>query len=572
MQISTESDMSCTVNATASRYTIKLNKQTCTAVYFRIRHRTAVGCELYLQGTLLPLRFKSFTKEFQSFLDYLTFTDAFYIKLDACPQGFALNGIKEACECDPYLVLSEKISVSDCDINDQTILRPGNSWIFADTVNSSHAYHLSAHCPFDYCLPHASRLKLSEPNMQCQLNRVGTLCGRCRPGFSSVFASSHCKKCSNFFMLTIILFFFAGVALVVVLFVLNFTVTDGDINGITFYVSVISINDHIFLNQHSFVYTAISLINLDLGIEICFYDGMSNYAKMWLQLVFPFFLYGIALLLIITSRYVPVIQRITAHKALAVLATLFLLSFTKILRTTCNVLFSYSTIEHLPSKHTILLWSVNASAPFSGKKIMFLFVVCVVLFTFLLLYNAMLIFTRPLLRFKVISRFKPLLDCYQGPYKNRFYFWTGAQLAVRSIFFGLSTLPRNTNLMASILLTGVIMCTHGIVYPYKSKLQNAQDLLLLLNLQGLFVLSQHTNLHHIGVDLLVSLSFLQFLLILLNHIRLNFCSTCQCSAIANCSIARSLFGYRNAAQNNRNVPGNDDCMEFREPLIGEFNT
>ena len=27
-----------------------------------------------------------------------------------------------------------------------------------------------------------------------------------------------------------------------------------------------------------------------MGIEICFYDGMDDYAKMWLQLLFPLYL------------------------------------------------------------------------------------------------------------------------------------------------------------------------------------------------------------------------------------------------------------------------------------------
>ena len=41
-------------------------------------------------------------------------------------------------------------------------------------------------------------------------------------------------------------------------------------------------------------YTFISLANLDLGIQTCFYNGMDDYAKMWLQLAFPFYLIFIA--------------------------------------------------------------------------------------------------------------------------------------------------------------------------------------------------------------------------------------------------------------------------------------
>ena len=79
------------------------------------------------------------------------------------------------------------------------------------------------------------------------------------------------------------------------------------------------------------IYLFTSLANLDLGIKTCFYNGMDDYAKLWLQLAFPIYLIFIATLLIITSRYSTRIQRLTARRALPVLATLFLLSYIKII-------------------------------------------------------------------------------------------------------------------------------------------------------------------------------------------------------------------------------------------------
>ena len=67
------------------------------------------------------------------------------------------------------------------------------------------------------------------------------------------------------------------------------------------------------------------------------------------------------------SRYFPTVQRLTAHRALPVLATLFLLSYTKILLTVSSVLFSYSTIINLPSEHTTLVWSIDANVPLLGS-------------------------------------------------------------------------------------------------------------------------------------------------------------------------------------------------------------
>jgi len=73
--------------------------------------------------------------------------------------------------------------------------------------------------------------------------------------------------------------------LVLLLFLLNFTVTDGTINPFVFYVNTISINNTVFFpddnsNENVFAYVFISLANLDLGIETCFYNGMGDYTKM----------------------------------------------------------------------------------------------------------------------------------------------------------------------------------------------------------------------------------------------------------------------------------------------------
>ena len=170
----------------------------------------------------------------------------------------------------------------------------------------------------------------------------------------TVFGSSLCQQCSSVYLLLIVPIAVTGLFLVFILFALNITVTNGAINGLVFYVNVISINASIFFSEFTPAYTFISLANLDLGIEICFYNGMDDYAKMWLQLMFRTYLILIATSLIITSRYSVKVQRLTARRALPVLATLFLLSYTKILQTVSSVLFFYSTVTDFPSEQSTL--------------------------------------------------------------------------------------------------------------------------------------------------------------------------------------------------------------------------
>ena len=274
------------------------------------------------------------------------------------------------------------------------------------------------------------------------------------------------------------------------------------------------------LNHFTPVYTFMSLANLDLGIQTCFYNGMDDYAKMWLQLAFPFYLIFIATLIIITSRYSTTIQRLTARRALPVLATLFLLSYTKILRIVSSVLFFYSTITHLPSKHTTLVWSVDANVPLFGVRFTILFIMCLILFLILVPFNIILLFTRTLSRFRFINKFKPLLDAYQGPYKDKYYYWTGLQLLIRAMFFGISSLDRNINIAISILLLSVIIGYHGVMQPFKIKHKNYQEMLLFFNLQGLYVILSYSQgiSDTSAITVMITVAAVHFSFIMVYHV------------------------------------------------------
>ena len=424
-------------------------------------------CELYLSAEGIP--------------------EIFYVKLLPCPVGFSLQSHLQGCHCNPVLD-SDVISVTTCRLADGTILRPAMSWISADTVNGSHRYYVSSQCPFDYCLPYSSYLNLSTPDMQCQFNRSGVLCGHCQEGLSAVFGSSQCKKCSNIYLFIIIPIAIAGIVLVMMLFVLKLTVTNGTISTFIFYVNIVNTNYSSLLpNCHSPICILLSIFNLDLGIETCFYNNMSDYSKTCLQLVFPFYLIMIALALILSSRYSSKVQRLTAQKGLHVLATLFLLSYTKILSMVCHVLFLYTQTTHLPSRHTELFWSVDTSVELFGIKFTILFIVCLLILLALLSFNILLLFRSSLSRFKVVNTFKPLLDPYLGPYKNKYLYWTGLQLLLRSIFFSLSALDNRISLITGTIAVGILLCMQGILHPFKSWFNNVQESLFLLNLLLVYI-------------------------------------------------------------------------------------
>ena len=542
----------CIVNKDDEK--VQITSKNCTKLYYTIAFPTDSWCELFLK---VP---------YNTHMEY----SIFYVRQLICPLGFVKkDGV---CQCFPAFKL---FGITDCDINKQSVLRPVNSWIHALDYDK---YIISAQCPFHYCKTGAFYLNLSTPEAQCQFNRSGLLCGQCQHDLSAVLGHSHCQRCSNIYLLLIIPIAIAGLALVLVLFLLNLTVTDGTINAFILYANILSVNSTIFFGncQNTIAYVFISLANLDLGINTCLYNGMDDYAKIWLQLGFPFFLILISTLLIIASRYSNIIQKITSHRALAVLATLFLLSYTKILRIMCNVLFLYSSITHLPSQHTTHVWSVDANVPLFELRFILLFTVCLILFLILVPFNIILLFTRTLSRFNFISKFKPLLDAFQGPYKTRFYYWTGLQLVVRTLFFGLSSLNKEINLTISIIIFSTINIVHANTKPFKSNVKNYQELLLILNLIVLYIfalLSASNDIDATVVNVMIALAVVQFSLIVIYHTLIYACNTKKISLLRCYNMLTRLYMKPKVQQFELypcNIPEVAyNYHEYQEPLIGQ---
>ena len=488
-------------NVIYAKQNIQLIDKTCTMVEYTIGFpANSSWCELFL-------------KTQQAHNQY----DAYYIMELPCPLGFVkVDGI---CQCYPSF---KQFGFIDCDIDTQTILRPSKGWIFFNNAkeNGSYSCYISQSCPYDYCKPYAFYFNLSIPDFQCQFNRTGLLCGQCQQGLSTMFSSHDCQHCSNIYLLLLIPIGIAGLVLILILFLLNLTVTDGTINPLVLYMNIISINYTIFFpNDHTTIplYTLISLANLNLGIKTCFYNGMDDYAKIWLQLAFPFYIISIAIVINIVSRYSITIQRlITTQKSSAVLATLFLLSFTNILRTTSSVLFSYSSISHLPNEHTTLVWSLDANIPLFEVKFTLLFIICIILFLLLTLFTVIMLCANILTKFRFLST---ILDIYQKPY--RLHYWFGLQLVMRAIFLYISNLDKKIDIAISMIIINIVSTIQGMQKPFQNKFHNYNEALFMINLLGLyaFVLSEWW----IANEVLIVIAEIQFSCIVMHRVANQLC-------------------------------------------------
>ena len=311
------------------------------------------------------------------------------LKLLPCPDGFQLA--RDECTCETRL----QMYTSRCYVGDRTIENSGDFWVggLYDDSGSYTGLILYPHCPFNYCVTNKVRFILSEADEQCNFNRSGTLCGQCRRNHSLLLGSSHCSNCLNHYIALVLIFALAGVALIAMLLFLKLTVATGTINGLIFYANIVAVNRDIFLPPGEFNWQKIFIawLNLDFGIEVCFFDGMDVYIHTWLQFVFPFYVWSLVGVIIFISHRSTWITRRLGSNPIAVLATLFLLSYTKLLRTIMAV-FYFARLDY-PYGQTETVWLYDGNIVYlHGKHIpLFIFALLVFLFVFLP-YNLLLVF------------------------------------------------------------------------------------------------------------------------------------------------------------------------------------
>ena len=458
-----------------------------------------------------------------------------HLYLKHCPKGFVFDN--SSCICDPVL---QKHAIS-CDINNQRIHRQPSFWIYTIESEETPSGSLMGnvlvheHCPFDYCKPYSLNLSLESPDEQCAFNRSGILCGACQHSLSHVLGSSNCKECSSLWLILFIpAFALAGIILVIFLMVLNLTVPIGTINGLIFYANIVRANHAIFFTHstsNSFLSWFIAWVNLDLGIETCFYSGFDAYAKTWLQFIFPIYIWLVVIIIIVSSHYYTMAAKLAGRNSVKVLATLFLLSYAKLLRVTIAILSS-TTLE-CPDGSVRRVWLYDGNVDYlKGKHVPLFMAALLVLLVLSLPYTALLLFIQ-CLQLKSnyralfwIGKFKPLFDAYTGPYKDKHRYWTGLLLLVRAVLFLIFSVnvfgDPAINLLVvllAILLLLVKLAFYGGIY--KATYLNALEYSFLLNL-GL--LSSCTLYNHsaeidqkVFTHISTSIAFATFIAVIFYH-------------------------------------------------------
>ena len=470
------------------------------------------------------------------------------ITFERCPIGFELSDSTGECICDHTIwQYTNSCSINPCDINRQAIFRNDSStfWLSVSYKRGTpEGFIHHPFCPLDYCTTESKYINLMDPDKQCNVNRTGLLCGKCKQGFSLVLGSSQCKECSNNYLALLIPFALAGVVLIILLFLLHLTVAAGTLHGLIFYANIVAANHHIFpqsSNNPASIF--IAWLNLDLGIQTCFYNGMDAYAKTWLDLVFPVYIWVIVGFLVYVSHHSVTVTKLLGSSPVPVLATLFLLSYAKVLRTIIAAL-SLTVLHYTSYPHKdVIVWIRDANVSLEKYIPLALAALLFLLFLFipytLLLLLGQWLQTKShlhLLSWVKSPKLKAILDAYHAPYKPKHRYWTGLLLFIRCALFLVFAFNISGNNSVNLLV--ISSTTSGIFIwfalsgmVYKKWCLNALEMSFILNLGTLAAATYHVKLsggsQAAVVCTSVGIAFLTFVGIVTYHIYLKIKSKAQ---------------------------------------------
>ena len=423
----------------------------------------------------------------------------------SCPIGLQVSGKTDTnCICECHSDIGRY--VEQCDSHTGSLVKQPQSRAWISYINDTNltGYLVYPNCPFDYCLSTSPSIYLNQPNgadAQCDFSRSSLLCGSCQPGLSLSLGSSRCLPCPSYwpalFIVISIAAILAGIALVMLLLVLNMTVAVGTLNGLILYTNVVYANKSILLplQQINFPTVFISWLNLELGIDTCYIPGMDTYIKTWLQLAFPTYVILLVVSVIIISSYSTRFSNLIGKKnPVATLATLILLSYAKLFEI-CFKSLSVGILEY-PDGSSKMLWLPDATVKYLFVEHIPLFIAAVLILLVGLVYTTLLFSWQWLLylprwrifRWSMNPKIQTFIETYHTPYTPKHRYWTGLLLIVRIILYLVAAANVSNNpTVALMAISFTIMCIYTLILLMGSRLyrkwpMNAFEALFYLNI------------------------------------------------------------------------------------------
>ena len=432
------------------------------------------------------------------------------VELSPCRAGYVFNYTK--CLCYPYPKLVH--------CKEQYVEIKIGYWIGYLTRQS----YTSSICPNNYCSsehPETSPGYYSlhgESDDQCSSHRTGVACGECKSGYTLAYDSPDCintDKCSaGMTILVIVLTILYWIAIVAVVFGLmyfQFQISSGYAYGIIYYYSIVDILlvNNVSKGVFQLVAVLSSFANLTPRLfgQLCLAKGLSGIDQQFIHYSHALSVSLILLIIVLLTRYSPRFALFVGRCIIRVLCLLLLLSYTSLASTSLQLLrpLTFNDVNEVRT------YSSPDIKYFTGRHLVYA-IVAILCEVIIVIGLPLFLVLEPFLRRRVnLVKIKPLIDQFQGCYKDKYRWFAAYYLICRQVIILIVYVGNgNYYYMLYGLQTAcvIIAMIHGYVQPYKNNLLNGLDevilliLVLIVNL-NLFSLSSFIPTNYLSIVLVI---------------------------------------------------------------------
>ena len=493
------------------------------------------------------------------------------IELSPCHLGFWQYPQSLKCEC------YNATDIVFCSDTSSTIKR--GYWFGSVAGKPTVTLCPINYCNFTCCETSNGYYQLSPiRDNQCRSHRTGTACGRCTTGYTLSFDSPECirvQSCTAGKTVLVILLALAYWIIIVALVfaMMYYKVGICYLYSITYYYSIVDIliNQNLQASRRLSisvnVISSFSKITPQFLGELCLTNGMSGIDQQFIHYIHPSAIIVILVIITLSARRSKRISNIIRRGIIHVICLLLLLSYTS-MASTSLLLMRPLKFHDIDKVYTYLSPDIEY---FHGRHLAYSIVALLCAIS-IVIGLPLLIILEPFLNRKInFIKIKPLLDQFQGSYKDKCRCFAGYYMICRLLIIVIVIANSSNDFITSyILITvcGIVALIHQTIKPYgNNKILNKFDGLILQLLILVAALSLLENLRSPFVSFaLITLPLLIFIAMTL------FLNRCNLKKIFIYFINKieSAIASNNFVRITNNDASNDNEMrEFKTIIVDD---
>ena len=400
------------------------------------------------------------------------------IGLSPCHPGFWQHSKSEKCEC------YNANDIVFCSDGTSTIKR--GYWFGSVTGKPTTTLCPINYCNFTCCETSNGYYQLSPVRKdQCRSHRSGTACGSCTDGYTLSFDSTECVSIESCTAGQTVLVILLTVAYWIVMIALIFGMMYyragiGYLYSITYYYSIVDFLLSQNLQGSRGLYLTVNIISSFSRItpqflgEFCLANGISGIDQQFIHYIHPTAVILILVVISVSARNSKKISAIISRGIIHVICLLLLLSYTSIASTSLLQIRSL-TFHDIDKVYTYLSPDIEY---FHGRHLAY-GVVALLCIVIILIGLPFLLIVEPFLNHKInFTRIKPLLDQFQGCYRDKYRCFAGYYMICRLVITGIVIVNASNYVVANymvVVFCGITDFIHLIMRPYNKMILNKFD-------------------------------------------------------------------------------------------------